>query len=318
MNAPQTTNWYSQALDDRPKAWTPPTWTVPPAAKPPTKRHWLRWTLAGVIGLFVLIGVISAAAGGGKSKGPAVSASKAAAAPAKKPVAAPKKTSAPAARARKPVTPAPKPVTPTPKPVTHAAAPAPKAPVAATSAAPPAPVTPPTPTRHLTGTATTLGAGTFTGGTDVAPGLYNVTTTPGQSGNFIVNGTDEYNEILGANGIDGVPMVRAQISTGDSIQISGLSQVIFTPVSTPLVTTQSPVTLGAGTWTVGQDVGPGRYVATPGAGQSGNFIIDAEDVNEILGGSAADGGVPSVTFNVQSGDVITVSGLSQVTLTPAS
>jgi hypothetical protein len=159
-----------------------------------------------------------------------------------------------------------------------------------------------------------LGAGTFSGGTDVAPGLYDVTAAPGQSGNFIVDGPDEYNEILGVNEIDGVAKVRVQISNGDSIQISGLSQVAFTPVTNPLVTTHTLVTLGAGTWTVGQDIGPGRYVATPGPGQSGNFIVDNEDVNEILGGSD---GVPNVTMNLQTGDVITISGLNQVTMSPA-
>ena len=34
------------------------------------------------------------------------------------------------------------------------------------------------PTRTVEGTAVTLGAGSFTGGTDVAPGLYDVTTGP--------------------------------------------------------------------------------------------------------------------------------------------
>jgi len=170
------------------------------------------------------------------------------------------------------------------------------------------------PVRQVTGKAVTLGAGTFTGGTDVVPGLYNVTAGPGQSGNFIVQGTDSYDEILGASSGDGVPEVRAQISKGDSIQISSLSQVIFTPVTTPLVTTHTLVTLYAGTWTVGQDIGPGRYVATPGSGQSGNFIVENESVDEILGGSD---GVPSVSVSLQSGDVITISSLSQVTMTPS-
>jgi hypothetical protein len=164
----------------------------------------------------------------------------------------------------------------------------------------------------------TLGAGNFTGGTDVAPGLYNVTAGPGQSGNFIVQGTDTYDEILGGDPTDGgVPEVRAQISTGDQIQISGLSQVTFTPVSTPLVKSYAPVTLYAGTWTVGQDLGPGRYVATPGAGQSGNFIITDEGVDEILGGDPTDGGVPSVNFTVKNGDTIEISSLSQVLLNPS-
>jgi hypothetical protein len=171
----------------------------------------------------------------------------------------------------------------------------------------------------VTGTATTLGAGTFTGGKDVAVGLYDVTPGSGQSGNFIVSGTDSYDEILGVSDGQGVPKVRVQISTGDSIQISGLSQVVFTPVTAAFVTTHTTTTLYAGTFTVGQDIGAGRYVATPGAGESGNFIVTGSDsVDEILGGSSADGGVPSVTTNLTKGDAIQISGLSQVTLTPSS
>ena len=79
------------------------------------------------------------------------------------------------------------------------------------------------PTRQVEGTAVTLGAGSFLGGSDVAPGLYDVTTGPDQSGTFIVNGTDSYDEILDSSGTQGVPKVRIQISNGDQIQISGLS-----------------------------------------------------------------------------------------------
>jgi hypothetical protein len=163
----------------------------------------------------------------------------------------------------------------------------------------------------------TLGSGAFTGGTDVAPGLYDVTTGPGQSGNFFVSGTDSYNEVLASSGSRGVPEIRVQISNGDQIRISSLSQVFFTPVSTPFVTTQSVAALYAGSWTVGQDLGPGTYVATPGAGQSGTFVITSEGVNVRLGGNPGRGAVASVTFTVQSGDVIAISGLEQVTLTPS-
>jgi hypothetical protein len=173
------------------------------------------------------------------------------------------------------------------------------------------------PTRQVKGTFVTLGSGTFWGGSDVAPGLYDVTTGPDQSGTFVVSGTDSYSETLDSSGTQGVPEVRVQISNGDEIQISGLSQVIFTPVSTPFVTSHSAVTLWAGTWTVGQDLGPGKYVATPGAGQSGNFIITSEGIDEVLGGGPSVGGVPSITFRVQSGDVIEIIGLGQVTLTPS-
>ena len=163
----------------------------------------------------------------------------------------------------------------------------------------------------------TLGAGNFTGGTDVTPGLYDVTTSPGQSGDFIVSGTDSYNEILDSSGSRGVPEIRVHISNGDQIQIPGLSPVFFTPVSTPFVTTHSAATLYAGTWTVGQDVGAGRYVATPGAGESGAFVIKAEGVKERLSGDPGGGAVASVTFDVESGDIIAISDLEQVTLTPS-
>jgi hypothetical protein len=163
----------------------------------------------------------------------------------------------------------------------------------------------------------TLGSGSFTGGTDVQPGLYDVTTGPGQSGSFVVTGADSYNELLGSSGGHEVPEIRVQISTGDRITISGLSEVMFAPVSTPFVTTQSAVTLYAGTWTVGQDLGPGRYVATPGARQSGTFVVKSEGIDVILGRRPSLGEVPSVTFNVNDGDVITISGLAKVVLAPS-
>jgi hypothetical protein len=174
------------------------------------------------------------------------------------------------------------------------------------------PTATPTPAvRQVKGTLTTLGAGNFTGGKDVPVGLYDV-TAPGQSGNFIVNGTDDYNDIFG----QGITTIRAQISDGDQIQLSSLSSVTFTPVSTPFVTTHSPVTLSAGTFTVGQDIGAGRYVATTTPGSSGNFIVNGNNsVNEILGQNGY-GGVPKVTTDLSDGDVITISGLGQVTMTP--
>jgi hypothetical protein len=172
------------------------------------------------------------------------------------------------------------------------------------------------PTRTVEGTAVTLGSGTFTGGTDVAPGLYDVTTGAGQSGKFVVTGTDSYNAGLDASGTNGVPEIRVQIQTGDRIRITGLSQVTFTPVSTPFVTTQGAASLYAGTWTVGQDLGPGTYIATPGTGQSGKFVIKDENINVLLGGDQSLGEIPAVIFTVKNGDVVRISGLGQVALTP--
>jgi hypothetical protein len=174
----------------------------------------------------------------------------------------------------------------------------------------------PAPTRKVAGTAVTLGAGTFQGGKDVAVGLYDVTTAGNQSGNFYVSGTDSANEILGVNSMGGVPKIRVKISNGDSIEISGLSQVIFTPVTTPFVTAYQTTTLYAGTFTVGEDIGEGRYVITTTAGKSGNLYVSGKNsVNEILGTNSM-GGVPSVTTNLSKGDIIEISSLSQVIFTP--
>lgn len=175
-------------------------------------------------------------------------------------------------------------------------------------------------TRQVKGTATTLGAGTFTGGKDVAVGLYDVTAGAGQSGNFSVSGTDSYNEILGTDqSLSEVPKVRVQISSGDQIQISGLSSVTFTPVTTPFSTSHATTNLYAGTFTVGQDIGAGRYVVTPGSGQSGNFSVTGSDeYNEILGSDKSLDEVPSVSVTLTDGDVIALSGMSQVTFTPSN
>lgn len=167
--------------------------------------------------------------------------------------------------------------------------------------------------RQPQGKKVTIGTGTFVGGEDVAVGLYDVTAGAGESGNFIVNEGASYNEVIGAGGL-GVDKVRAKISEGDQIKISGLSNVTFTPVTAKFVTQQKAVDLYAGTFVVGEDVGEGRYKVTPGSGQSGNFIVnDGASYNEVLG---SDFGVPEVTANLSNGDKITISGLSKVTFTP--
>lgn len=194
-------------------------------------------------------------------------------------------------------------------------------PAATQSATATKPATPQTTaSRQIKGTATTLGAGSFTGGKDVAVGLYDVTPGAGQSGNFSVSGTDEYNEILGGDSsTGGVPKVRVQISNGDKIDISGLSSVAFTPVTAPFVTSYAPATLYAGTFTVGEDIGAGRYTVTPGSGQSGNFSVSGNDeYNEILGTDTSMGDVPSVKVTLTKGDVIAISGLSQVNFAPSN
>ncbi len=204
------------------------------------------------------------------------------------------------------ITPAPKQDTKPQQTTTTQATPAPKP-------ATPKPTQQATPQdatkRDVTGKYTTLGAGTFQVGKDIASGTYDV-TAPDQMGNFIVEGSDSYNEVFG----QGVTKVRATIADGDKIELSGLDNVIFTPVTSDYITAHKQVTLYAGTFVVGQDIGAGRYVATTAPGASGNFITTS-GVNEILGKNQY-GGVPSVTVDLSDGDVITISSLGHVTMTP--
>ena len=64
------------------------------------------------------------------------------------------------------------------------------------------------------------------------------------------------------------------------------------------------VTLGAGTFIGGSDVAAGLYDVTAGAGESGNFIIENQDIDEILGSSD---GVPKVRTAIAKGDKIQIS-----------
>lgn len=173
--------------------------------------------------------------------------------------------------------------------------------------------------RQVSGKATDLGTGTFAGGKDVQAGLYDVTPLEGQ-GNFTVksnSGDLNVNEILGKNMDMGVSKVRTKISIGDEIQLQSINKVHFEPVTSPFVTLKQPTQLYSGMWVVGEDIVNGRYTATPGSG-NGNFIVYGKSglpkANEILG----DSGVKQVTVNLDDGDIIMVSNLNQVTLTPSN
>lgn len=71
-------------------------------------------------------------------------------------------------------------------------------------------------------------------------------------------------------------------------------------------------------WTVGEDVGVGKYAATTIAGASGNFIVRGRDtVDEILGVMGGQG-VPSVTVNLTNRDIITIFNINQVNFVPTN
>lgn len=200
------------------------------------------------------------------------------------------------------------------------------APGATTTSAPPPPPTttapppkPAGPTRdNSTAKLATLGAGSFTVGKDVPAGRYVITPGPGQSGNLTGSTPDDpalIDEVLGVEDGLGIPSYTSTLTQGEQIKIDGMSQVIFTPAVTKLRTV-----IGSGDWIAGLDVPLGRYVVTPGTGQSGNFVVYDTDgtpgTDEVLG--AADGlGVPSVTVDLTLGQVIYISGIPTVKFTAA-
>ncbi|KYD04278.1 MULTISPECIES: bZIP transcription factor [Anoxybacillaceae] len=81
--------------------------------------------------------------------------------------------------------------------------------------------------------------------------------------------------------------------------------------------TEKTVTLGTGTFYVGEDIKAGRYIVST-KGQSGNFVVLNElgvpEVNEILGTDSM--AVNNITVSLKEGQEIRIMSLNQVTFTP--
>lgn len=160
----------------------------------------------------------------------------------------------------------------------------------------------------------TLSAGTWKGGTDLPAGRYKITTSSDFGNLFITTKSfdRDINEILSSTDDGfGVTSVTTDIKSGDKIKIDGLKNAQFTKV-----TNVKSNTLGAGHWTVGKDINPGRYKITPTKG-SGNLFVYRSGypiVNEILSKESGFG-VPSYTTTLKTGDHIEICFLNKVTFT---
>jgi hypothetical protein len=259
-----------------------------------------KWWFWALIALALILLIYAVAHSKGTAASPPVASASAATTAAASPAATPTAAESSAAPS------------PTPAPSSAAAtseAPAPTTAVTSSAALPPR--------DNSSAQPATLGAGQYSVGTDVQPGRYVIAGPAGESGNLQVDREGEIlpwvNEILGDPSVIGVPSVTTDLKAGDTIQISGLSQVTFTPAQTALSNQ-----LSTGRWIVGLDIAAGRYTATPPTGESGNLIVQSEGdlfpaVNEILGGSL---GVPSYTVTLTDGQEIEISALSSVTFTP--
>ncbi len=157
--------------------------------------------------------------------------------------------------------------------------------------------------RVVSGELVTLGAGSFVVGSDLKAGYYDITAGAGESGNLTSSGG--LNEILG--GEYGVSKVRASLMDNEEVKLSGLSQVIFTPVTAAFIGEHKDTQLYSGKFIVGEDIGEGRYKVSAVSG-SGNLFTSG-GVNEILGGEY---GVPEVTLNLKNGQEVKISGIESV------
>lgn len=155
----------------------------------------------------------------------------------------------------------------------------------------------------------TLGAGTFTVGEDIKPGRYEISAN--QFGNFTIyseSGSLLTNELLGGDQY-GINSYVTTLSSGDKIEISGISETHFLPY-----TSQLRSELTSGYWIVGVDIAPGRYVASTTDGL-GNFTVYSPagrlKVNELLGSD--EGYVNNLTVSLEENQLIVISGLKIVT-----
>lgn len=174
--------------------------------------------------------------------------------------------------------------------------------------------------RKVVGVTKDLGAGQFTVGKDIEKGIYDVTPAGGQ-GNFVINdskGKLLTNEIIG-DGDLGCKKVRIVISNGDVIKLSGINKTHFEPVTSDLIKDHVEAVLYSGYWSVGQDLGSGRYKVCENKSNSSNFVVYDKSgrlkANEIVS-SSGDLGVKEYTIELSEGDLINISGSNGIKFVP--
>lgn len=167
---------------------------------------------------------------------------------------------------------------------------------------------------NSTAKAVTLGAGTWTVGSDVQAGRYVIAPVSGL-GNLSSTGAKDnmdINEVVDSTGENGVKSWTGDLTSGMKVEIQGVNEMSFTPASTKLSTSVT-----TGVWTVGVDIPAGSYTATPAEStEIGNFIVYVNGLpltNEVMDGTGANG-VKSVHASLSDGDVVSVSELGGVNL----
>ncbi|WP_461240257.1 hypothetical protein [Paucilactobacillus sp. N302-9] len=121
--------------------------------------------------------------------------------------------------------------------------------------------------------------------------------------------------VLVIGGFSGMGNDDDSSTTSSSSNHTGTSKTSITKKAEK--NTAKAVTLNAGSFKVGTDVQPGRYVVKATNG-SGNFMNESGSINVILGSAADDtlGQVDSYTVNLVKNEEIKLDGIQSASFTP--
>lgn len=163
---------------------------------------------------------------------------------------------------------------------------------------------------------TKLGEGTWRAGIDIAPGRYHICA--GQGSGTITSvktgGQMGLNETFAAVPVPGIRVhtITTDIAKGETLTITGLEDVTFTPAAQVMSTT-----ISAGTWVVGFDVPAGDFTAVaPRADEQGSVAIQVDNatVSSAVLGRRTGTGEESLPLHLTEGQTLVIQGLNEVTL----
>ncbi|HEY8804955.1 MAG TPA: hypothetical protein VIM42_07635 [Clostridium sp.] len=172
--------------------------------------------------------------------------------------------------------------------------------------------------KFVTDNTKTLSSGDYTVGSEIGVGIYDFTFSG--TGNLTVddaNGNNITNEVGGNADGNGITKYRSMLIQDSKVNISGMSMNIVPATQT--LAPYAQTSIYAGYWIVGKDITAGRYTIST-TENTGNLMISdssgASKTNEVLGKSQY--AVPSTVVDLADGDIIQVSGLNNVSLTPSN
>lgn len=187
--------------------------------------------------------------------------------------------------------------------------------------------------RQITGKAVDIGSGSFTVGTDIQAGLYDLIPKVGQEGSITVKSKDTSDLSLGctentlgiidANNSDdnGIPKMRLKLNKGDIVNINGVNKTHFEPVKSPLVgSTPKKISLYQGRFVVGEDIAPGKYtiIGVKGSGSVNVYDNKIDSTRQVISDQHENvlHFPKQATITLKNGNPIFIIGIEQVDFIP--